>query len=288
MQPHDKRLRFRSVLSGTRCVTAGSVWDPISARIADRLGVQIGLMGGSLGSYAVLGAPDIVILTLSELAEQARRACRHSDVALLTDADHGYGNSLNVMRTVEELEHAGVAGLTIEDTLLPRAFDAGPTAGLIPIDEGVAKMKAALSARVDPALVIVGRTSAASIANVDEAIRRLMAYKAAGVDALMVPGIRSRAELDAISAVVQMPLIVGGSAGDLADFSYLAGRHVRVWSAGHQAFTASVKVIYDTMKAVQEGTTLPAIADKELMNWVLRADAFSIAARNFLSSDKDS
>ncbi|MCC7046240.1 MAG: isocitrate lyase/PEP mutase family protein [Alphaproteobacteria bacterium] len=282
MLAHDKRLKFRAILAGQRCVTAGSVWDPISARIADRLGVDIGLMGGSLGSYAVLGAPDLIVLTLTEFADQARRACRASKVSLLVDADHGYGNALNVIRTVEELEAAGVAALTIEDTLLPRAFGAGEKPQLIPIAEGVGKMKAALAARGDPALVVVGRTSASSITDVDDAIARLTAYKAAGVDALMVPGVKSRAELEKIAGAVDLPLIVGGAGPDLADLAYLARHRARVWSAGHQAFAASVKSIHDTMKAAQEGAQLPQVADKDLMDWVTRAGEFSANAKNYL------
>lgn len=281
----DRRARFRSVLNGPRCVTAGSVWDPISARIADRLGVEVGLMGGSLGSYAVLGAPDVIVLTLTEFADQARRACRAARVALLVDADHGYGNALNVMRTVEELEAAGVAALTIEDTLLPRAFGAGDRPQLISVEEGVGKMKAALAARRDPELAIVGRTSAHAITGVDDAIVRLKAYEAAGVDALMAPGIKSRADLDRIAAAVKLPLIVGGAAAELADLAYLTERKVRVWSAGHQAFAASVKAIFDTMKAAQADAAPDLsgqIADKELMDWVTRAAAFDASARKFL------
>jgi len=281
----DRRARFRAVLSGGRCVTAGSVWDPISARVADRLGVEVGLMGGSLGSYAVLGAPDVIVLTLTEFADQARRACRASRVALLVDADHGYGNALNVMRTVEELEAAGVAAMTIEDTLLPRAFGAGGKAQLTSVEEGVGKMKAALAARRDPELVIVGRTSAHAITNVDEAVVRLKAYEAAGVDALMAPGIKTRADLDRIAGAVKLPLIVGGASAELADMTYLTARNVRVWSAGHQAFAASVKAIYDTMKAAQASAApnlSSQIADKELMDWVTRAAEFDANARKYL------
>jgi carboxyvinyl-carboxyphosphonate phosphorylmutase len=278
----EKRRQFRGVLAGAHCVTAASVWDPISARIADRLGIQVGLMGGSLGSYAVLGAPDVIVLTLTEFAEQARRACRASSkVALLVDADHGYGNALNVMRTVEELEHAGVAGLTIEDTLLPRAFGAGAKAQYIALEEGVGKMKAALAARRDKELVVVGRTNAFTVNGIDDAIARLKAYEAAGVDALMVPGIRTRAELDAIAGAVKLPLITGGAGPEVADLAYLTSRKVRVFSPGHQAFAASVKAIHDTMKAAQAGTRLPDVADKDLMDWVTRAAEFDGNAKNF-------
>lgn len=279
----DKRTRFRAVLAGQVCEIAGSVWDPISALIADRLGVKVGLMGGSLGSFAVLGAPDVIVLTLTEFAEQARHACRASSaVSLLVDADHGYGNALNVMRTVEELEYAGVAGLTIEDTMLPRAYGAGAKAQYIPVEEGAAKMKAALAARRDKALAIVGRTNSYTVNGVDDAIKRLKAYEAAGVDALMVPGIRTRAELDAIAGAVKLPLITGGSGPEIADRAYLASRNVRVFSPGHQAFAAAVKAIHDTMKAAQDGSPLPPVADKELMDFVTRAAAFEAHAKEFL------
>jgi len=110
----ERRGRLRAVLSGSQCVHPGSVFDPISARIAEDLGFEVGMFAGSIASFTVLGAPDIIVLTLSEFADQAHRICRAGDLPLLCDADHGYGNGLNVMRTVEELETAGVAALSIE------------------------------------------------------------------------------------------------------------------------------------------------------------------------------
>src|SRR5260370_24941795 len=144
----DRRKRFRAILAGSRCVHPGSVFDPLSARIAEDLGFEIGMFAGSTASLTVLGAPDLIVLTLSEFAAQAYRICRAGDLPLLVDADHGYGNALNVRRTVEELETAGVAALTIEDTLLPRPFGNGQ-AQLISIEEGIGKMRAALAARQD-------------------------------------------------------------------------------------------------------------------------------------------
>jgi len=118
----ERRSRLRAVLSGKKCVHPGSVFDPISARIAEDLGFEVGMFAGSIASFTVLGAPDIIVLTLSEFADQAQRICRAGSLPLLCDADHGYGNALNVMRTVEELETAGVAALSIEDTALPQPF----------------------------------------------------------------------------------------------------------------------------------------------------------------------
>ena len=109
------------------------------------------MFGGSVASLAVLGDPDITLITLTELAEQMRRMSRAAALPVLVDADHGYGNALNVRRTVQELEAAGAAGLTIEDTLLPQAFGEAKTQ-LISLEEGVGKMKAALDGRGDPSL----------------------------------------------------------------------------------------------------------------------------------------
>jgi carboxyvinyl-carboxyphosphonate phosphorylmutase len=188
------RQRFRDLLAGSRCVLPGSVYDPISARIAENLGFEVGMFAGSVASLAVLGAPDLIVLTLTELAEQARRITRASSIPLLVDADHGFGNALNVRRTVEELEAAGVAALTIEDTDLPQPVGSDGKPSLISIEEGVGKMRAALSGRNDPALVIAGRTSAAGITGLEDAIAQCRAYEAAGVDAVFLTGIKTRDE----------------------------------------------------------------------------------------------
>ncbi len=172
----SRREKLRSILSGSACVHPGSVYDAISIRIAEDLGFPLGMFGGSVASLAVLGDPDITLITLTELAEQMRRMSRAAALPVLVDADHGYGNALNVRRTVQELETAGAAGLTIEDTLLPAAFGEAKTQ-LISLEEGVGKMKAALDGRGDPSLVIMGRTGAASITShrgCDRAARRPM------------------------------------------------------------------------------------------------------------------
>src|SRR4030081_981856 len=113
-----RREALRSILSGSACIRAGSVYDPISIRIAEDLGFELGMFGGSVASLAILGDPDITLITLTELCEQMRRMSRASALPVLIDADHGSGNALNVRRTVQELEAAGAAGLTIEGTLL--------------------------------------------------------------------------------------------------------------------------------------------------------------------------
>jgi carboxyvinyl-carboxyphosphonate phosphorylmutase len=280
-----RRERFRTLLTGDRCIHPGSVFDPISARIAEELGFELGMFAGSIASFAVLGAPDLILLTLTEFAEQAYRINRAGRLPLLVDADHGYGNALNVMRTVQELETAGVAAICIEDTLLPKAFgEAEP--GLISLEEGVGKMRAALAAREDPALVIVGRTSAAAIAGTEDVLRRARAYEATGVDALFFAGGMTREQLDAISAAVNLPLMLGGSGRELQDPDYLASRRVRIALQGHHPFAAAVQAVYGTLKALREGTKpgdLPGIASAEMMRRVTRAADYKSWTERFLT-----
>jgi carboxyvinyl-carboxyphosphonate phosphorylmutase len=221
----DRRQRFRAVLAGSHCVHPGSVFDPISARIAEELGFEVGMFAGSIASFTVLGAPDLIVLTLTEFAAQAYRINRAGKLPLLVDADHGYGNALNVMRTVQELETAGVAAMCIEDTLLPRTYGEKQPS-LISLEEGVGKMRAAVAAREDPSFVIVGRTSAAAMTGTEDVVRRAKAYEAAGVDALFFAGGVTREQLDAIHSAVKLPLMMGGGRDGL-DREYLASRRAR-------------------------------------------------------------
>jgi len=280
----DRRKRFRAILKGDRCVHPGSVVDAISARIAEDLGFEVGMFAGSTASLTVLGAPDLIVLTLSEFAQQAYRINRAGGLPLMVDADHGYGNALNVKRTVEELETAGIAGMSIEDTELPTPY--GTTKPrLVSIAEGIGKMKAALAGRQDPLLSIAGRTSAIQIAGIDDAIARGKAYEQVGVDALFFVGVRTRAELDALSAATTLPLILGGATPELTDRAYLASRRVRIALQGHQPFAAAVKATYETLKALREGTPpakLQGVADAELMKRVTRDEHYTTWTREFL------
>ena len=272
MRFDNRRKKFRSILNGDRCVYPGSVFDPISSRIAEDIGFEVGMFAGSIASFTVLGAPDVIVLTLSEFAQQAQRINRSSELPLMVDADHGYGNALNVKRTVEELEMAGVSGMSIEDTELPQPFGSVGHTKLLSISEGVGKMKAALDGRQDPNLVIAGRTSAPGVTNMEDALERAMAYEKVGVDAIFLVGVKTKEQLEKISNVISIPIIIGGGgSSDMMDLDYLSAKNVRICLQGHQPFSAAVKAIYDTMKALREGTPpdeLQGIASAELMGKV--------------------
>ncbi|MBR1089179.1 isocitrate lyase/PEP mutase family protein [Bradyrhizobium manausense] len=280
----SRREKLRSILSGPACVHPGSVYDAISIRIAEDLGFPLGMFGGSVASLAVLGDPDVTLITLTELAEQVRRMSRAASLPVLVDADHGYGNALNVRRTVQELETVGAAGLTIEDTLLPAAFGEAK-AQLISLEEGVGKIKAALDARGDPSLVIMGRTGAASITSIEDAIRRARAYEAAGVDALFFTGIKSRAELEAIVGATHLPIVLGGVPDELNAIDDLAGQRVRIALQGHAPIAAATQAIYDVQKALREGTApkaLKGLPSAELTSRVTREAEVKARSADFL------
>lgn len=272
-----RREKFRALLSGDACIHPGSVYDAISARIAEDLGFETGMFAGSIASMTVLGAPDLIVLTLSEFADQAHRICRAGELPLIVDADHGYGNALNVMRTVEALENAGIAAMCIEDTVLPAVHGSANTRSLIPIAEGVGKMRAALEARRDPGLVIMGRTSAAVITGVDDAIARARAYQEAGVDAIFLAGMKTHADLTAIAAEIDIPIMLGGASAELSDRDFLAANGVRIALQSHLPFSAGVGAVYEALKALREGTApgdIPHAGSKELLARVLRQDDY--------------
>ncbi|MEK9719579.1 MAG: isocitrate lyase/phosphoenolpyruvate mutase family protein, partial [Quisquiliibacterium sp.] len=264
----------------------GSVFDPISARIAQDLGFELGMFAGSVASLVILGSPDIALITLTEFAEQARRICRAATgLPLLVDADHGYGNALGVMRTVQEIEAAGVSALTIEDTLLPQAHGEGAGIRLTSIEEGVGKMKGALAARQDPSMVIVGRTSAISVTGVNDTIDRLQAYEACGVDALFLVGVKTREQLQAVSSATRLPLILGGVPDELSDSQWLASQRVRICLQGHAPYMAAIGAAYQTLKALREGTPpakLERLPSPELIKQASRESDYAKLAKDLL------
>ena len=261
MRWHERRTAFRALLAEDDCFHPTSVWDPLSVRMAEETGYEVAMLAGSVASLAVLGAPDLILLTLSEFADQAHRINRAGRLPLLVDADHGYGNALNVRRTVEELETAGVAALTIEDTDLPRPFGETSHPRLLPLEEGVGKMRAALDAHCDPSLVIAGRTSAAAIANLDEALRRARAYQDAGVDAVFLTGISEEEPIRALGAELDVPIFLGGAGtGCLGDRPFLASCGVRISLQGHAPIAAAVEATGKAFRELQGGRSPDSVS----------------------------
>jgi carboxyvinyl-carboxyphosphonate phosphorylmutase len=283
LSPTQKRQHFRTLLATAACIRPASVFDPLSARAAAHLGFEAMMLGGSSASLAVLGAPDLGLLTATELADHAGRIAVAADLPLLVDADHGYGNALNVMRTVAELERAGVAGLTLEDTLLPVPFAGAAKDALVSLEEGIGRVEAAIAARADPALLIVARTSAIRIGGVGEALRRIQAYEKAGADAMYLTGMTTRDELDAVAGASKLPLMIGTPTAALDDPAYLVSRHVRVALRGHKPIRAALAAAYAALAEQRHGTITPvATPSDELMASLTERAAYDSRLRQFM------
>jgi carboxyvinyl-carboxyphosphonate phosphorylmutase len=151
---------------------------------------------------------------------------------------------------------------------------------LLSVEEGLGKMRAALAARSDPALVVVGRTSAVGIAGLDEAVARARLYSEAGVDALFFTGVSTLEQVKALHAASPLPIILGGST--LSDVAGMRAHGVRVALTGHQPIQAAFQAVYATMIAVRDGTALPPLADARLVKVVTKAADYDAAAKDFL------
>lgn len=280
---HELRTAFRALLNSSACYHTASVFDPMSARIAADLGFEVGILGGSVASLQVLAAPDFALITLSEFVEQAVRIGRVSRLPVIADADHGYGNALNVMRTVVELERAGIAALTIEDTLLPAQFGRKST-DLISVEEGVGKIRAALEARVDPDLAIIARTHA-GVLRTDEVIARTQAYQAAGADGICMVGVEDFEHLEAIAAGLHVPLmLVTYGNPKLRDNQRLADLGVRIVVNGHAAYFAAIKATYDCLREQRHiDTSAPELSATELTHKYTLPEDYIVWAREYMN-----
>ena len=281
----ERRNRMRSILNGNKCLSPASVYDALSARVAQSVGYELGMLAGSVASNTTLGAPDLIVLTMTEFADQIRRITRASNLSLMVDADHGYGNALNVMRTVEECEHSGVSGMSIEDTVLPTRYGNSKGEELISIEEGIGKMKAALAARSDPSLVIAGRTSALKVEGVEGAVARAIAYAAVGVDAIFLVGVESLDQVHAVHKAVGIPIIVGSAPASITHEQF-ASAGARILLQGHQPVAAAVKAVREVYEHLFKGGA-PAdlkskIASNDEMNAVTRNDAWKGWQKEYL------
>lgn len=188
-------------------VVLPGVWDAITARIAESAGAHGLYLTGAGVTNSRLGAPDVALLTLLEMADQARNVCDAVSIPVIADADTGYGGTWNALRTVREFERAGLAGLHIEDQVIPKKCGHLDGKELVHLDEMEAKVRAAVTARSDPSFVVIARTDARGVAGMDEAIRRANAFVRAGADVIFPEGLESREEFAEFRSRVDAPLL---------------------------------------------------------------------------------
>ena len=208
--------RLRQLLTGERAgpLLAPGAYDALSARLIERAGFDVVYMTGFGTSASLLGRPDVGLLGLAEMVGNVRRIVQAVDVPVIADADTGYGNAVNVVRTVQEYEQAGAAGLHLEDQVLPKRCGHMSGKQVVPVDEMVGKIAAAVAARRDPDLVIIARTDARAVEGVDGALRRARRYREAGADALFVEALEGVDEIELVAReLADVPLVFNWAEG---------------------------------------------------------------------------
>ena len=183
------------------------VYDALSAKIAGRVGFEVIFITGYSLSATLLGEPDFGLLTQTEVVNAAQRICSVVDTPVIVDADTGYGNAINVMRTVQELIRAGAAGMFLEDQIWPKRCGHMKGKQVIPLDEHVKKISAAVEAKGEQDFFIVARTDSRQALGLDEAIKRGQAFKSAGADAVFIEAPESKQEMKEIARQVPGPLV---------------------------------------------------------------------------------
>jgi 2-methylisocitrate lyase-like PEP mutase family enzyme len=207
--------RLRELMDRSRPLVAPGAYDALSARLIELAGFDAVYMTGFGAAASLLGKPDIGLLTGTEMADQARRVAAAVDVPVIADADTGYGNALNVERTVALYEQAGIAGIQIEDQVSPKRCGHMSGKAVVAADEMVGKLRAAAAARRDPDVVLIARTDAIAVAGVDEAIARARAYRDAGADVLFVEAPTEEHHVERVASELagEMPLLFNWAEG---------------------------------------------------------------------------
>jgi len=199
--------RIRRLLGDERPIVMGGVYDGVSARLADRAGFEVLFMGGFSVAATLLGEPDIGLLTQTEMADAARRVCRLTALPVLVDADTGYGNALNVARTVELYQSAGAAGLFLEDQVWPKRCGHMRGKRVVERDEWLTKLRAVVEVRGAGDMFLVARTDARAVHGLDEAIARGLAAREAGADAVFIEAPESVEEMERIGREIPGPKV---------------------------------------------------------------------------------
>lgn len=208
----SKSQQLRKLMQGDEIIVAPGAYDALSARIVETCGFRVIEASGASISCA-LGYPDVGLLTMTEVLWQVERMAAVTSVPLIADADTGYGNAVNVYRTVREFERAGAAGLHLEDQVFPKKCGLLANKEVVSIDEMGGKIKAAVDARNDDDFVIIARTDARETKGLKEAIERGNAFREAGADMVLVYGAHSAEELRIIAEEIRAPLMTHVSKG---------------------------------------------------------------------------
>ena len=205
---------LRELFEAGEMVLAPGCYDALGARLVEEAGFSAAYMTGFGSAAARLGRPDVGLMTLSEMVDNARRIAQAIDIPMIADADTGYGNSINVIRTVREYEAAGVSAIHLEDQVMPKKCGHMSGKQVVPAQEMAAKVSAAVAARRSPEFLIIARTDARAVEGLEAALSRARLYREAGADALFVEAPQSTDEIEAVGrAFPDVPLLFNYAEG---------------------------------------------------------------------------
>jgi len=257
--------QLRRLLSGDDFIIAPGAYDGLTARLIADAGFPVVYATGAGISNSQFALADLGLITMSEVLEQVRKMVGAVDVPVISDIDTGYGNALNLHRTIREFVHAGVAAVQIEDQVIPKKCGHFAGKQLIPFDEAVTKIKAAVDARGDSGLVLIARTDAIAVAGFEEAMRRARAYHEAGADALFVEAPRSREELAQIGRDlpgVKIANIVEGGKTPIVPAKDLQAMGFRLAIYANLVLRSSIKAIQKSLAHLHAaGDTAAILSD---------------------------
>lgn len=255
--PPSPGSRLRAALANGPIMIPGA-FNALTARIAERLGYQAVYLSGGALSAGWAGVPDIGLLTLNDFVEQAATLARATALPVVSDADTGFGEAVNVARTVDLFERSGAAAIHLEDQILPKRCGHLSGKGVVPVETMTAKIRAAVASRRDPDFLIIARTDARSVEGFDAAVARARTYAAAGADMIFPEAMESAEEFARFAEEIPHPLLANMTEfgrGPLLDFAELAGMGYRAVLYPLTAFRAAMKAAEETLAELKQSGT---------------------------------
>ncbi|MBI4298122.1 MAG: isocitrate lyase/PEP mutase family protein [Chloroflexi bacterium] len=284
--------RLRELLRKPGIIVAPGAHDASTARIIEQTGFPAVYMTGSGAAMSILGAPDIGLLTMTEMVAHARNMVNAVNLPVIADADTGYGNAINVTRTVREYEAAGVAALHIEDQTTPKKCGHFEGKQLVSQNEMVGKIRAAVDARRDSDFVFIARTDARAVLGFDEAIIRARAYVEAGADAIFLEAPQSLEELRTVAHSIDAPLLINmdeGTKTPLLTVRELEEMGYKIVIFPRSAPSAAAKIVQELMQVLKETGTTKAFSERmvtfEARNLITGLAHYNEMERKYLSQE---
>ncbi len=289
----NQAAKMRELLQTKKMVVAPGAHDAMTAKIIGRLGFDAVYMTGYGQSASHLGQPDVGLMTMSEMVARAANIVEAAGVPVIADADTGFGNAVNVMRTVREYEKAGVAVIQLEDQVMPKKCGHMIGREIIPMDEMVGKIKAAVDTRINPDFMIMARTDARTIMGIEEAIKRGQAYKAAGADIVFIESPESVEEMKMITSQIEgytlANMVEGGRTPLLRNQELEAiGYNLTIYPTA--SIYVATKAMVDLWTALKNDDTTANVMDTMVtfaeFNDLIGLDAIREIERNYATGRK--